>query len=283
MRCAATCRLLGLLTLALCTAAGAQKAVFKTVGPDGKITYTDREPGASQPGQNAELRLAAVQRNPAAAVFNPTFTTARGEIRAGKAFFAQLPACPGVTLVSALHLFGPAGGIGVQLRPEEIGGTVRRIVLSNIGSGAGEEFAAVSRTPPGATPCCQGDAVASGVGDVAAFSAPARRDIALPVSGTPVKRGDKVYVITSIAGVAKGERTRFEAVARGMERGYLAYDILDAGYAVRATSGAPVLNAAGEVVAINLGGGSADGSGRMYGIGNPATAWRDALAASCKP
>ncbi|MDQ6685211.1 MAG: hypothetical protein M3Z16_08790 [Pseudomonadota bacterium] len=270
------------LALGAAPGTAATGSVYKHVGPDGKITYTDRTPGSGEEGQKGELRLASVKRDPAAAVFSPTFFTSRGEIRAGKAFLAQLPNCPTVLLVTALHLFGPAGGFGAQMAPGDIGQSVTRIGLSSIaGSNSIDEFKAVNRTPVRAAPCCQGETPASGVGDVAAFVGPSRRDLALPVSGIPVKRGDRVYVVTSLAG-GKGEKVRFEAVARGLERGYLLYDFIDGGYAVRATSGAPVLNANGEVVAINLGGGSTDNSGRMYGLGNPATAWRDALSSSCR-
>lgn len=66
-----------------------------------------------------------------------------------------------------------------------------------------------------------------------------------------------------------------------MQDGYLVYAFVRPGFVLRATSGALAVNEAGEVAAINPRGGTA-ASGVMIGMGNPASAWGEALGETCK-
>lgn len=215
-----------------------------------------------------------------AAVFEPTFVTTEGDLRAGKVFAATLPACKDALLVSALHLFGPSGGMKKQSSGSQIAALVTNISLDDIaGKVSIEKFRARSLTPDKAS-CCT-DKADTGAGDIAAFAAPEElRGLALRVATRPVKKGDKVFVISSIASPAV-TRLSHAAIAEGMESGYWLYTYLEPGFVVRATSGAPVVNEAGEVVAINLGGATSK-TGKMMGYGNPAVNWSAALASMCQ-
>lgn len=214
-------------------------------------------------------------------VFDPTFVTTEGDLEAGKVFVATLPACKEALLVSALHLFGPAGGMSKQSTGNQIAGLVKNISLIGIVDNKKvDEFKARSLTPGNAA-CCS-DKADTGVGDVVAFAAPeALRHLALPVSTKPLKKGDKVFVLSTI--VTPGvKRLSHAAVVEGMESGYWTYLYSEPGFVIRATSGAPVVNEAGEVVAINLGGGPTGGAGKVMGYCNPATNWSSAVATMCQ-
>ena len=219
---------------------------------------------------------------PAAAnvVFQPHFETTHGNIDAGKAFVISTKTCAAV-VVSAYHLFGEAGGLKAQIPVAELTPSIKSIVLNNIATGKSVfKIAGTSVTPPGAAACCETDAPMTGAGDVFAFrSKTDLGSVAMAVSDNPAKKGDRLHILTSVMG---GARTEFDAVVVGMVSGYLQYQIVTPGFVLRATSGAPVLDADGRVVAINLGGWNDAKTGATFGIGNPATAWLGAVEAQCK-
>lgn len=221
--------------------------------------------------------------NPLDAVFRPEFTTVQGPLAAGKAFFVRLERCPSPVMLTALHLFGPSGGLRDQMGPEELRRGVSHVKLAGMEAGAKSlSFDLRSLTPAGVEPCCTGRAM-RGLGDVAAFTAPADpAPAALQVATAAATQGQHVFVLASLVrGASAG--LRHEAVVMGAQDGYVYYKYVDPTVELRATSGAPVIDAAGKVVAINLGGGQMPegGAKAMVGMGNPATTWRGAVEASC--
>ncbi len=212
-------------------------------------------------------------------VFQPVFkTAAEGEFSAGKAFV--IAASCGPVLISAYHLFGEAGGLKAQVPVTKLNDTIQEITLLDISTDEPKfTLTGKSVTPLKAKPCCEGPEPARAPGDVFAFKASSNlSDVALPVSKIAVKKGDRLRVLTSIIG---GPGTSFDAVAMGMQDGYLVYEMVSKKYVVRATSGAPVVDSEGRVVAINLGGGS-DAAGKVYGSGNPTLAWIADVETQCK-
>lgn len=219
---------------------------------------------------------------PAAAtsVYQPHFETTHGDIDAGKAFVISTKAC-GPVMVSAYHLFGDAGGLKAQIPVAELTRSIKQIVLNHISTGKPVfRLAGASVTPPGASACCETDAPMKGVGDVFAFRTKTDlSSVALAVSEHPTKKGDRLRILTSVIG---GAGTSFDAVVLGTQSGYLQYQIVTPGFVLRATSGAPVVDAEGRVVAINLGGWDDAKTGATFGVGNPASAWLGGVEAQCK-
>ena len=218
------------------------------------------------------------------ALFRPIFTTPQGPLNAGTAFIARLDHCEAPVLLTAIHLFGPGGGLPQPMSADDVKHGVSQAELTGFGRNAKHMlFEVDSLTPENATPCCTSERMV-GVGDVAAFTAPARlKPIALPLAPDIAVAGDRVTLLAPLVGGADAG-LRHDAVVIGMRDGFLLYKFDDPAIPLRATSGAPVVDAAGRVVAINLTGGhlSKDDPAAMIGGGNPVIAWRGAVEAGCQ-
>ena len=225
----------------------------------------------------SDLALAG-GRDYSASVFEPRWVTDAGKIQAGKAFAINLDGCSDPLLVSALHLFGPSGGLlPKQLEAVDLKRRVLKIELRSIAKPEDEiSFKATSVTPDGAVVARP----MTGIGDFVSFAAPeSMRRFAFKVVTRPPAIGQRLLVVTSVFGSVRPSFV-FEAEVRGFQNGYLVYEFITPGFKPQATSGAPVLNLEGQVVAVNLGG-SAGRNGETYGFANPASAWANALKGTC--
>jgi hypothetical protein len=207
------------------------------------------------------------------AVYRPTFTTTEGEQASGTAFAARLSSTSPVLLVTAHHLFGADGGFDREYAWNELPKLVSRVTATSI-----EKSPTVTAGPPiaidGATKYSQ-----TGMGgDVAAFvvSAPADAPALAFATARPAE-GAQVWLISKVEGSTE---LRHRAVVAQADDEVLAYVFDNASIQLRATSGAPVVDAAGDVVAINIAGGSQDG--KTIGFGNPAWSVSKRLRAATK-
>lgn len=275
--------LLGIMALATVTGSHAD-TIYRKVDANGRVTFSDKSSGS-----NGEVSLdvngtaARTSRNAEDAVFSPVFETSQQERSAGKAFIASIPDCKRSMLVTAYHLLGPAGGFPTQMSIADINSNLRKIRLNDLGNRTlAGEVKAENHTPATAYPCCDATNPRTSAGDVAAFVAPEKlARLALPLAILDARKDERVFVLTSIIG-KPGAKLRHEAVVTGMKDGYLMYDLIEPDYVIQATSGAPVINAKGQVVAINLGGGpQRAGKVGYFGMGNPVSAWRTPLSQTC--
>lgn len=93
----------------------------------------------------------------------------------------------------------------------------------------------------------------------------------MTVSLDPLNPGDRVWLVSEVIG---SQSLVHSATVEGIQDGWLIYRF-DQPLELRATSGAPVVDALGEVVAINAGGG--DDNGKTFGAGTPVTKFIDRL------
>lgn len=212
-------------------------------------------------------------------VFRPTFSTTEGEVRAGTAFFIRLPDHSRPLLLTALHLLGPAGGMPKDVPPTEVPKVVKRLRLTDCFQASRElqlasEPLVIAAAAPARKP--------GKAGDVLAFWGPSeKRTRELELATKTPGQGERVWLVASLRSGAPPEQWMHPAVLVGINKeGEAIYRFDNLKMELRATSGAPVLNKAGQVVAIHLGGGAEDG--KLYGFGNPVERFRPHLETAAK-
>jgi hypothetical protein len=211
--------------------------------------------------------------DPLDALFRPAFRTLEGDIIAGTAFLCRLDANGELLLVTAHHLFGIGGGMRRDYLPEELPKAIFAVDAWSL-SHAQPLSARTPLTIPGAAPMSN-DAIGR---DVAAFvlSTPPDGAHVLSVATAPPPVEARVTLLAEVIG---GTTLRHPATVAEVGLDYVAYVFDEPSVEIRATSGAPVVDEHGDVVAINLGGGTTQ-DGRSYGIGNPVSSFVPMLRAA---
>ncbi len=210
-------------------------------------------------------------------VLRPRFVTQDGSFAAGSALAVEVN---GKLLVAtAMHLFGPAGGLKEQIEGAKIPEFTKSISLrdafSNRDCGKAHKGLTLSDTHP-----MKDDAV----GDIAAFEAKiltgldkleSKAKPLKPVKLAEVdpKKGDMVFVAAQFSD-DKETRTREAKVVEISDK-WLFFEYVDTELELAGTNGAPVLNDKGELVGINLGGGIL--KEKLVGSANPLPAVKKRL------
>ncbi len=211
---------------------------------------------------------------PDACLFRPTFETDLGSVTAGTAFPVLLSSSQGHVLVSALHLLGPSGGLSEDIPPEKVRTSVDSIVLSDLfEEGQLLEFKAnvieILETAP------MGEV--SKYGDVVVFSLPNEVDVnPFEFASSLPKINDPVWLAAQLVDGAPESKKLHRGIFLGVdEEQDLIVRFDNPKLELRATSGAPIVDSNGKVIAINLGGWT--DAGIVYGVGNPITRFLRAL------
>jgi hypothetical protein len=212
-------------------------------------------------------------------IFRPTFETDEGEIRAGTAFPLRLTGYPRPVIVTALHLLGPGGGMSRDVSHGEIAKAVKRLRL--------DDCFAASRTillesEPLVIPEAAPIGKSGNAGDLAAFWAPMEEHVyCLEMSEAKPVAGESVWLAASLLrGAPADQRLHGASVLGTDEYGLLLYRYDNPKLSKQATSGAPIVNRAGQLVAINLGGYESEGA--VIGAGNPVSRFRKYLEAAAQ-
>ena len=207
-------------------------------------------------------------------LFRPVFYTQSGQIQAGTAFSVRTNQADTRILLSALHLLGPDGGHTETIHPANIGREVKSIELYGLFS---DEF--VLETPTVVINIKDTAPLGeySENGDVVAFELlPNNQFNSLRLASSLPARGEPVWLAAQVLDGAPPNQQLHLGEFLGIDGdGDFIVQFANKKLDLQATSGAPVLNADGEVVAINLGGWTE--AGFMIGVGNPVTKFRAAL------
>lgn len=213
-----------------------------------------------------------------ACLFRPEFQTKIGTIQAGTAFTVELSGCDELVLLSALHLLGPSGGLPETILPANIDASLSGITLFDLFDEElihelNPKFLSLLNTAPMGTKSKHGDVVAfllKNGPEINPFKlAPSQPEIDEPV-----------WLAAQLVDGAPATQKLHRGKFLGIDEGDFVFQFDNPKLELRATSGAPILNSASQVVAINLGGWE-DG-GFVYGVGNPITRFKAALEAAAR-
>jgi hypothetical protein len=233
------------------------------------------------PTQTAPLVQAGQKEPPApdGLIFRPTFETDEGEICAGTAFPLRLAGYPRPVIVTALHLLGPGGGMSRDVPPGEIAKAVKRLRLDDCFAAS---HAILLESEPLVIPEAAPMGKSGKAGDLAAFWAPIYEHFyCLEMSEAKPVVGEPVWLAASLLGGApKEQRLHRAKVLESDDDGMMLYLYDNPKLVKQATSGAPILNQAGQLVAINLGGYESEGT--VIGAGNPVSGFRKYLEAAAQ-
>lgn len=211
------------------------------------------------------------------AICRPTFQVAGQPLAAGTAFVLDVDApSPRTLLVSAFHLFGPAGGLREQIKAEQIAehvsGARCQAIATSATWQAGPALTIDHAWPMGSDTLLD---VAALVFDGSASDSPPTH---LRLAANSPKSGDTVWLLAQVVGGAPRTQLLHRAVVNYSKDDALQYRFDTPDLELRATSGAPVLNADGEVVGLNLGG--RERSDAVYGTADSLVTLRKALGSA---
>lgn len=211
--------------------------------------------------------------------FQPSFATSDGQdFQAGKMVIARVPSAPGGLLgLSCIHIFGPDGGLARQIGSTDLPAFVKKTTLIAHDGGRIEMGAAFA--VPGARPFSHGRGLPDASTDLSLFRAPSELAThALELASDDPAAGDRVWLLARVAGGAAPDVFLHPAHVRLANDQILVYEFENNQLNLTATSGAPVVNAQGKIVALNLGGGLT--GGKLNVFGNPISSVRKKIEAT---
>ncbi|MGJ8654906.1 MAG: leucine-rich repeat domain-containing protein [Akkermansiaceae bacterium] len=206
-------------------------------------------------------------------VYKPTFMTGYDSFTGGTAFICENPVGQGKIMVTAMHLFGPACGLEEQYSAEEI--PKNFIAVTGLSMSNNKSF--VTSVEPMMVVGSNVDDEDGSSGDIAAYQLPlGSKAESLKLSDIPPKIGDVVYLFGRQRG--RADLQSIKAVVESVSEEEIVYWYASNKLNMAGTSGAPVINSKGEVVALNTAGGEQDG--KLYGFGNPSASMINMLKKS---
>ncbi|MBK9395219.1 MAG: trypsin-like peptidase domain-containing protein [Uliginosibacterium sp.] len=223
------------------------------------------------------LPAVSMAAEPAAAtaqsVCKPKFDSLEGLIEAGTAFVLQAPTkTPRPMLMTAHHLFGPAGGVERQLGWDELPSSIVAVECAPL---AGQSGPILAVAPVGIKHA-RSYAEDGPLRDLAAFPIKDLNVPALKLAAADPKPGDTVWLVARVSGGASPQQLLHKAKVLKSDPGILEYSYDNSAIVLRATSGAPIVNDAGEVVGLNIG--SRKGAHSVAGVAVPRKTLLSSLA-----
>jgi len=211
---------------------------------------------------------------PKDALYKPTFLLLDDSWTAGTAFVVRIDGQPGLFLITANHLFGPAAGLKSQMTPDDIASQIKGVAaLSMQDVNKALWFPAFIKIADADS--AESRAYAK---DLAVFKAADIPDLqALVLASEMPKKGDRVWVFAR----QRGDDTPalLGATVDESSADKLTYIFDKADFRLPGTSGAPVLNAEGKVVGMNLAGGPT-ATKACKGWANPVSSIRSELTSA---
>lgn len=185
----------------------------------------------------------------------PTFELKDQPLSAGTAFLMETGGeKQPVVLVTAHHLLGPMGGLPTEIAWSDVPKTVKRATCKSVNNAA-QTWVGMPLAIPGAAGF--NNQTKDGLRDIALLTLQGKTTVKpLKLAATQPKVGDPVWLVAQLVSGAPKEKLLFKARVARVQDLALNYVIEDpeGTFELRATSGAPVVNERGEVIAVNIAG-----------------------------
>ena len=205
-------------------------------------------------------------------LFRPRFGTSEGEVNAGTAFAAKLTGKSQTLIITALNLFGPAGGLNTEINADRLATAWKKLIVEDCKSQ--NYFGEIEMQPVSLTDA-QPHPKKSGLGDIAACTVIDATAIeALPLSQRIPATGERVWLVSKLPGVRE---LLHPATVERLADGWLRYTFTDRNISLKSTNGAPIVDHLGKVVAVHAGSGKKDG--KTIGSATPVINFYPTLAA----
>lgn len=245
-----------LLLLGLVLASPCHADIFQCTSSSGKTEFRDEPCDAKSTAKNltADVQVKIISSldsiREGHSLCRPEFNTRAGKYRAGTAFVLDYPTANAkALLVTAQHLFGPDGGMPRTLSWQDMPTQVSSAECSTLARNSRSIKAGAALAIRDAQSFSQ----QGNNRDIAAFVLKDTPSYAMKLSRSSPKTGDTVYLVAQLLGDSRSGLLH-KATVTGNQAGLLEFSYEGGGISLRATSGAPVINASGEVVGINVGG-----------------------------
>lgn len=218
-------------------------------------------------------------------VLSPVFGMADGkEYPAGSAFVVDFAGQR--VIVTAHSLFGPLGGMPAQLTPEQIPAQIKEVRLVEAYTRDYVGKATTAAVVPGAHPMAKdaaGDVSVLKLSNALSDAIVANAKVSFTgreLAAADPKVGDPVWLAASLVD-GPGKDARLHPGHVGMIDGsWLFFDYDETGLNLAGTVGAPIVNAEGKIVGVNIGGGVREG--KPFGSAVPLSALRTNLTNALK-
>lgn len=203
----------------------------------------------------AATAMAAPPKEVVDTLCRPVFELKDQPLSAGTAFLLEtgVEKQP-VVLVTAHHLLGPMGGLSAEIAWSDVPKAVKRATCKSITNPA-QTWIGTPLAIPGAASF--NNQTQDGLRDIALLTLQGKAAVKpLKLAAAQPKLGEPVWLVAQLVSGAPKEKLLFKAKVARVQDLALNYLIEDpAGtFELRATSGAPVVNERGEVVAVNIAG-----------------------------
>jgi hypothetical protein len=212
-------------------------------------------------------------------VLHPTFLSEKSSFTAGTGFVLKVD--ENTVVVTAYHLFGPAGGIPKVIAPEDLPGQVREVILrdpwsSKVAGRAAPAWLLADAAPMDVDP--SRDLVVFPVKKASATDLAARLGDGIQLSAHELADsspsvGDVIFLAGFTSDEGRRERRTFPGGVVEVTPGGFYYALQDADLNLAGFNGAPILTPSGKVIGMHLGGGKME-DGTLIGVANPVDSLR---------